>query len=906
MIKPIVRISNESSLIYPKKCNLPAKLNFMKLIWTFIVFFLLFTGCNEFETNIYDLRCEYLEAPLGIGTNSPRFSWKIKSDKNIAQSAFRILVASNPKLLENNNADCWDSGRKESKSGLLIQYEGTPLQSGLAYWWKVCIWDEDGNEAGWSEISGFSVGLLNPADWEASYIAFPADDGYNTCPQLTQSFEANLGEEKLLLHVNSLGYHEVYMNGDKVGDAVLTPAVSQFNKRSHVITYDITSCAKKGKNDLMLWLGSGWYKGKHPGVSYNGAVVKAQLEKVVGTQREILLTTDDSWLGRKSSYTGQGAWRFDEFGGEVIDGKLSKRDLSPDGGWEKVSIVDIPADYQVTAQAVELNRITKTIKAVDIKPLSKDTFLIDMGTCLTGWVEIHFPKLAPEQRISMEYADKLDKNGNFNDHLNHTDYYHASGEGVEIFKNKFNYRGFRYIRLSGLEQAPGLDAIKAFLIHTDFDQISSFSCSDEDMNRIHDLIQYTLRCIGLGGYLVDCPHIERLGYGGDGNSSTVTAQTMYNMAPLYNNWLQAWADCIREDGGMPHTAPNPYSAGGGPYWCGFIITGTWNTFLNYGDIAILQKYYPVMQKWLEYVDKYSVDGLLKKWPDNDYRGWYLGDWATPQGVKQTDPVSIDLINNCFLVVCYDNLESIARILGNASDADLYNNKRDQLRELIHRTFFKPDETIYATGSQLDMIYPLLSGVVPQELSSEVIKKMEDDTRTIHKGHLATGLVGVPVITEWTIKNRPVDFMYSMLKKRDFPGYLYMLDSGATTTWEHWDGDRSHIHNCYNGIGSWFYQALGGIRQAEGVPAYGKVIIQPQVPEGITWVKASQETPYGTLTVNWELKDGQMTTFVKIPVGAEAEFIIPDSVQKYNMNGKELSGGKAVSLKYGEYNIQYSI
>ena len=113
------------------------------------------------------------------------------------------------------------------------------------------------------------------------------------------------------------------------------------------------------------------------------------------------------------------------------------------------------------------------------------------------------------------------------------------------------------------------------------------------------MIWYTLQCLSLGGDLVDCPHLERLGYGGDGNASTLTAQTMFNLSPLYNNWLQAWADVIRDDGGMPHTAPNPYPAGGGPYWCGFIITATWNTFLNYGDTLLLQKYYPVMQKWLD-------------------------------------------------------------------------------------------------------------------------------------------------------------------------------------------------------------------------------------------------------------------------------------------------------------------
>src|SRR5690606_28856095 len=161
--------------------------------------------------------------------------------------------------------------------------------------------------------------------------------------------------------------------------------------------------------------------------------------------------------------------------------------------------------------------------------------------------------------------------------------------------------------------------------------------------------------------LVDCPQIERLGYGGDGNASTITAQTMFNMAPLYNNWLQAWADVIREDGSMPHTAPNPYRAGGGPNWCGFIISASWNTYQNYGDAGILEKYYPVMEKWLEYVAEYSVDGLLKRWPDTDYRSWYLGDWATPEGIDQTNEKSVDLVNNCYVSVCFDQMSKIAQV-----------------------------------------------------------------------------------------------------------------------------------------------------------------------------------------------------------------------------------------------------
>jgi len=457
------------------------------------------------------------------------------------------------------------------------------------------------------------------------------------------------------------------------------------------------------------------------------------------------------------------------------------------------------------------------------------------------------------------------------------------------------------MKISNLPVQPSLDDIRAYLIHTDFREASSFQCSDPEMNAIHDMIQYTLRCLSLGGYIVDCPQIERLGYGGDGNATTKTAQTMFDLSPLYANWMQAWADCVREDGGMPHTAPNPYRAGGGPFWCGFIITASWETYINYGDSRLIEKYYPVMQHWLEYVKKYTVDGLLERWPDTDYRNWYLGDWATPRGVDQTAKPSVDLVNNCFITVCYSTMEKIASFLGKKNDATVYAEKKRQLKKLIHERFFDSATNSYATGSQIDLIYPMLAEITPESLIPKVIQSLYTETEQNKGGHLATGLVGITVLTDWAILNRSVDWVYSMLKKKDYPGYLYMIENGATTTWEHWNGERSWIHNCYNGIGAWFYQALGGIRPDEKYPGYRRVIIAPQVPAGINWAKVSKETPYGTLAIDWELREGMLHINLTIPPGCTALLELPENVRDYTMNGKQrrnrqtalnkLSGGK---------------
>lgn len=870
-------------------------------------------GCDIDDTaTVYDLRCENLQNPLGLDTMDPRFSWKIESHKNgTSQKAFQIIVASDLSRLSERRADLWNSGRVDSAASLFVSYQGQQLDSGTAAWWMVRIWDETGSLSPWSEPARFTIGLLDESDWKASFIAYNSANGYRECPQLFSTFEVDKTDAAYFLHVNSLGYHEVYINGERVGNGVLAPAVSQFDKRSLINTYDISGHLKKGENDLILWLGSGWYTEGLPGVVNNGPVVRAQLEKVENNSSEVVLTTDQTWKGRKSSYTRHGNWRPHQFGGEIIDGTLAQRDLmthNRENPWKPVTLIDVPG-HKSTPQMTEQNIIVKTITPSSITEIAPDTFLIDMGTNLTGWVEIAFPALRRSQEIKIDYCDFLLEENHFNDQ-NLYDRYIASGEAAETFINKFNYHGFRYIRITGLQQTPEKESINAYLVRTGFETASSFECSDGDMNAIHDMVRYTLQCLSIGGDFVDCPQIERLGYGGDGNASTLTAQTMFNLGPLYNNWLQAWADVIREDGGMPHTAPNPYNAGGGPYWCGFIISASWQTYMNYGDRRVLERYYPVMQQWLGYVEKHQVNGLLKQWPDTDYRNWYLGDWATPEGIDQTDESSVDLVNNAFIAVCFDNMQQIAQILGKAEDATRYASQKLALQKLIHDTFFDETNNTYATGTQIDLAFPMIAGVVPQDKLQAVEQSLYHETEVNRDGHLATGLVGLPVLTEWIVRNEAVDLMYTMLKKREYPGFLYMIDNGATTTWEHWNGERSHIHNCYNAIGSWFYQAVGGITPAENIPGYRKIRIDPQIPKGVTWAKTSKETPYGTVMVHWTLNGHTMEMQIEIPVGSEAEVVLPDEATDITINGDEqsIAGGseKSLTIQSGRYKVTYDV
>jgi alpha-L-rhamnosidase len=878
------------------------------LLFSQVIIILLLSSCSETRSGltINDLRCENLSDPLGLGTTNPRLSWKMKSDRNgTVQKAYMILVASSNNLLDEENADLWNTGKINSSTSILVPYNGKKLVSGSLCYWKVRVWDENDEISDWSVAGVFSIGLLDKSDWKGSYIGMKNEGALSLSPQLRRSFNAPEKGDKTLLYINSLGYHEVYLNGEKVGDWVLTPSVSQFSKRSQVITYDITSLIKEGMNNIVIWIGRGWYRTGLPGVISNEPLVRAQAEQLNNGIWSTIVYTDSLWTGRNSGYSTIGMWTPGDFGGERIDASLTLTDMSEKSqdevSWGPVLVSDNPVG-EATPQMTEMNKISLTYKADTVKSGGNGIWLADIGKTLTGWVEIRFPALHRGQEVIMEYSDHLDASGNIADQ-GQVDRYIASGEKDEIFRNKFNYHGFRYIKISNLATQPAKNDITASLIHTDYRLSSSFECSDRDITEIHDMIFYTLRCLSLGGYLVDCPQIERLGYGGDGNASTQTAQTMFDLDPLYNNWLQAWADCIREDGSMPHTAPNPYPAGGGPYWCGFIITASWRTYLNYGDIRPLEQYYPEMQAWLGYVEKHSPSGILQPWPETDYRTWYLGDWASPDGTDQTNKASVTLVNNCFVAVCYETMKRIAGVLGIQSDVEKYALLSEAMKERIHRELYDPARSLYGSGSQIDLTYPLLAGIVPDSLRGEIKKKLHDEINIDNNGHIACGLVGIPVFTEWVIKNREADLMYTMLKKRDYPGYLYMLDNGATTTWEHWNGARSRIHNCYNGIGSWFYQAVGGIRSDETIPGYQHIIIEPQIPEGIVWANSMKETPFGTVKVRWKLEKEALNMNIVIPVGCTAEVVLPQGTTDANVDGESIGSNKhTLDIGSGEYKV----
>ncbi len=700
------------------------------------------------------------------------------------------------------------------------------------------------------------------------FIGCRTDSGWAETPMLRKKII--LTEEpsyygSVYLDVASIGYHEVYVNGMKVGDFVMQPAVSQLDVMALEVQYRIRKYLKKGENELLLWIGQGWGRVYRQTAAASATVWWSNTREIGD-----LAETDTSWETSPSGYSYTGSWQPMQFGGERYDARAKPEWRAASRVPMEIGDTVVTPDYTayffkrgIRGQEFKGNRIVDTLIFLSYEMEQDSSLVIDFGRVVTGWFNAVFSPMEAGTAVSMEYLDHRDAKPPFTE----TDIYISDGEGQDIFQNRFHMHAFRYVRIKGAS----IVAARALQISAvNPKEGATFECSDPRLNAIHNMVKYTLSCLTFSGYMVDCPHIERMGYGGDGNSSTMALQTIWDVHDTYLNWLRAWEDAMDSTGDLPYVAP-AFRTGGGPYWSGFIVKAPWRTYLNYGDRTMIHRYYSDMKRWLEYIERHSHDYILQPWPDNERHSWFLGDWAVPEGVDKGGE-SVLHASSCFISDCLADMVRMASMTGHPDDAQHYAACRQNLNASIHRHFYHPETNTYANGTPLDQCYALLMGIPPDSITAAAVEtKLINDCHYKYRDHIAAGLMGVPVFIEWCIRERQADLMATILRQPDYPGYLYMIENGATTTWESWDcghpgkEDRSRVHNCYNGIGIWFYQALAGIRPDPEEPGYKHFFIDPQPCEGVEWVKATKPTPYGTIRV--DIEKGQLK--VEIPQGTTA-------------------------------------
>jgi alpha-L-rhamnosidase len=860
----------------------------------------LLTGClllaaslaAETGVRVGRLRLEYRTHPLGVDVARPRFSWILESERRGArQTAYRVLVSSRPALLDGNQGDIWDSGKVDSDLSVHVAYDGPPLRSSTRYHWKVRVWDEHDDASAWSPASYWVSGLLRPSDWKAQWIGSPWSGDWEAqspapLPWLRKTFELDAVPREAFAFVAAMGYYELYVNGEKVDDHVLMPAVSHYPSRVLYVTHDVRKYLVSGRNCIALWLGQGWNVPGFPGVVDDGPIVRAQARLDFSDGRTRIVATDESWKLHASPITpilGNTTYRSV---GESYDARLEIPGWNDagldDSAWPRAQVFE-PPSARLTAQLVEPNRRQEaihTLEAIQIEPLSGDSYRIDMGRNFAGWLELDLEGPSGT-KVSFEYLEQLDPKGRYSGYRQ-LDEYVLEGAGTETFSSRFNYHGFRWVVVRGLDSPPRRADVRGYLIHTDFAPASFFESSNLLIDEIYRVARWTQKSLSLGGYSVDCPHRERLGYGAEGQATMEEALYNFDLGAFYTKWLADWRDVQDpETGELPHTAPAPleYGTGGGPGWGGIIATLPWRLYLQYGDRRVLEESYPAITRWLSFLESRTRDGILESYGTNP--DWhFLGDWNPPGRAMspgdRVDDASTLFFNNCYFLYDVQLAARIAGVLGRTADSSSFARRARELQQAIHQRFFRGEGPFYGNGEQVYLAFPLLVGVVPDPLRPAVLARLEENLVRRRGGHLDSGVLGTYFWLKYLTEIDRSDLVYRAATRTSFPGWGYMLAEGATTFWEQWDGANSRIHSSYLSIGSWFFEGLGGLRPDPEAPGFQVVRIKPPLIRGLDHVRAEYDSIRGHIGSEWERTDRRLRLRIVIPANARGRVFLPTS------------------------------
>ncbi len=844
------------------------------------------------------LRCEYRTNPQGIDVAEPRLSWILSAGdaklRGLRQSAWHILVASSPGALNAGTGDLWDSGIVKSDQSIQVAYRGKRLASGAAAFWKVRIWDQDGHASDWSAPADWTMGLLRPEDWHGKWIgreetaapAGPPVEHRLPARLLRKEFAVEKKVRRATVYYSGLGLSELYLNGAKVGDHVLSPGLTDYDKHVLYVAFDVTAHLAPGANAIGLMLGNGRYHAPRaqPGTrnfGYPKALVQLNVEYDDGSRFEVV--SDQTW---KLSTAGPIRLN-NEYDGEEYDARMElpgwTRAGFDDARWEAAQTVPAPAGV-LAAQMAEPLRVTETLHPVSVKQLTPGVYIFDMGQNMVGWCRLTVAGPAGAA-VKLRHAETLNPDGSlYTANLRTaraTDVYTLHGGGTETWEPRFTYHGFRYVEMTGFPGEPGAAALEGRVVHDDMAQTADFSSSNALLNQIHHNMFWGIR----GNYRsipTDCPQRdERQGWLGDRSQVSRSESYMFDVAAFYAKWMTDLADSQKPNGSVPVVSPN--------YWPNYYDDLTWpSTFLflpgmlyeQYGDRRVLERDYPAMKRWMDHERGYLQDGLM---PKDQY-----GDWCVPPEdpklIHSKDPARITdktLLGTAYYYHLLRLMARYARLLDQSGDAAGFDALAAQLNAAFQKRFFRPATSLYDNGTQTSSILPLYFGMVPADRRAAVVEGLARNIEEKSAGHVGTGLVGAQWLMRTLSDNGRGDLAYQIATQKTYPGWGYMVEKGATTIWELWNGDTgdpgmnsgNHVMQIGD-LAVWMYEYLAGIRSDPDNPGFRHTIIRPYPVGDLRFVKATHQSMYGTIASAWKREGGHFALEATIPPNTTATIWLP--------------------------------
>ncbi|MDQ8197712.1 family 78 glycoside hydrolase catalytic domain [Pelagicoccus enzymogenes] len=840
------------------------------------------------------MKCEYGIEPMGIDTQSPRLSWRLEGKgRGLAQSAYQIRVASSREALVRGEADLWDSGKTVSRSSSQIPYEGKELVSGQTVFWQVRVWDQVGIVCDWSDPSQWTMGILSDSEWQAKWIGH-GEAVPNTL--LRREFTTRSGLVRALAFVTGLGQYELFVNGEKVGDDLLSPGWTDYEETILYETRDLTKLLNRGNNAVGISLGNGMHHVERvPGrfakfvgsFGQQKAIFQMYLEYEDGSVEWLL--SDESWQSKAGPITFSNI-----YSGEDFDARLWESGWNETGfdgsGWRDAVIVDAKqgrlTGFTGGSEAIE---VIETRNATEIRDLSGvGARLYDFGQNASYFprLKISGPKgskvrlipgevLYPDGRITRASMGGMHRGSAWWEYI-------KASDGVEEWRPQFYYQGYRYLQTQtfpaeGESEHPIIEDLRSEVVHSVAEVTGRFETSDPLLNRIRDLVRWAQRS-NMVSVLTDCPHREKLGWLEQYHLNGPAIRYEFDMARMYTKGMGDMADAQTGEGLIPNIAPefvqfkNTFRAAA--EWGAAYILVAWQQYQFLGDEALIRAHWANMERYFAYLQsKVDENGILSEG---------LGDWYDigPENVSRSELTLPPRTATAFYFYDALILSKMAAVLGDEASRVRYAEKAQGIRADYNEAFFDEALGCYDPESQCANALPWVMGIAPEGSREGIRRALLEDLEKRDYA-MTAGDVGFRYLLLALADLGEQEAVYKIISRDSAPGYAYILQQGGTALTESWFASptSSNNHFMLGQVTEWYYRHLLGIDNAEGSVGFDRIRIAPNPVGDLEWCEGSYLSRHGEISVRWERGEGSLRMEVEIPINTEAEIVLPTAKAK---------------------------
>ncbi len=823
---------------------------------------------------LINLRVESVINPIGVDEKRPTFSWQIKgTEKDIFQKTYRVLVSLD-KDFKNNIV--WDSKTVVSSKTYDVIYSGKPLLPDTRYYFKVI--SEVNEKTIESDVSMFSTGLLNgkmPGKWVA------VDKNLNNIPEagvyVRKKFNSS-NVEYATLFIYSYGWYEAYMNGKKLDDRIFTTAKTKYKKILYYDAYDVTDLISSGDNALSLILGDGYNSNanKYMGIWRGGKrfIASLNIHHTDGSVEQIL--SDDSWkftldtpLLVNNIYNG-------EFYDATREIENWQSPIFDDSEWKNLYCISVNDNPKFYCNIGPFVKIIEEIKPKKIYSMNDGRYIVDFGQNLAGFVKFKLKKKKGE-RIRIVTAEELCvfDGERFIDTITNraaasTDTYIFKGDTEETHYPMFNYHGFRYAEISGLDKAPVDDEILGCVVHTDFEKISEFKTDNKLINRIYLNALWSVRSNSYS-FPSDCPsRDERTSCPMDLYTYLNTA--MYLFKPN-NYYIRNFKNDIIK---LKKRIKGRYDM----TWCGCMQVMPLYFYKYFGNSSVIKQYYKQL--------KANQDEYISQFEDLKKRENELfGDWCAPNepGNYLTSFSSSAETEQYMMYVTCKAISEMAIILGKNDDAKKYKEYAEKAGAEYKKRFYSSKKKMFSNGKQAPNVYALNSEFLTDKeydlIGKNLVKTIKDNGY-----HLDVGIFGIRNFIEALSDSGEIDIALDCFMNPEYPSFANQISKGATTLWEQWCGYgdmASHNHAMFAGAVSGFFTRLAGVTPKD--IAFKTVVIKPILSKHINKLSTNFETVNGNIKIKYDKTNGNFRLNVTIPPNSNGEIILPNGEIHLVGNGK---------------------